>query len=209
MRSIIFLFLLTVSAGCVTDTRSFQEQLEDVRKDFADGIRKQNAEMLADERIVNEVYTQADTNIMAALQHLDSLLHGYKPSKISMWELHFIKGDIFYNADSLQKALYEFDDAESRHSSPKGLAARAGVYVKLKRFDEAHADLKRAIDVNYYYNWNLGNYYEIRKNRDSAIACYDRLYLDDTTYYRYCKERVIELQDPKTKLFTELIYRDR
>jgi tetratricopeptide (TPR) repeat protein len=92
---------------------------------------------------------------------------------------------------------------------PKDLAARAGAYLKLKQYNMALADLKKAASINHYYLWNIGNYYEVIENKDSAISCYIELYVKDTVVYKYCKDRVSELKNPKTKLFKELVYRDR
>ena len=122
-----------------------------------------------------------------------------------------LKGDIYYRVDSLHKAIDEFSASArgQNFTSPKLLAARAGVYVKLKKFDTSFFDLQKAAEINYDYYWNVGNYYEIVGQKDSAISNYQKLYLRDTVVYKECKKRIEELNKKKPKLLKQLIYRDR
>ena len=95
------------------------------------------------------------------------------------------------------------------YRSPRLLAAEAGVYIKQHKFDTALINLKEAAEVNYDYHWNIGNYYEIIGQKDSAISNYQILYQHDTLTYNYCQDRIAELKKVKTKFLKELIFKDK
>jgi tetratricopeptide (TPR) repeat protein len=208
--SILTLSLILTS--CDFRPKSTDQIIKEIREDFAKEAEISNAKTLAWENLVDSLYRMADINQTATLRTIDNLISSdtsLDRHKIS--ELHFIKGDIYYRVDSLQKSLIEFTIAAQAYNmrTPKDLAARAGVYVKLKQYDNAFADLKKAAELNYDYFWNLGNYYEVIGNKDSATSFYNRLYNHDTTIYKFCLDRTSELKNPNTKLLTELVYRDR
>lgn len=56
---------------------------------------------------------------------------------------------------------------------------------------------------------NVGNYFEIVNNRDSAIYYYHLLYQEDTVYYKFCLKRALELKSPTVNLLKGLVYQDR
>ena len=93
--------------------------------------------------------------------------------------------------------------------SPKILAAKAGAHRKLKEYELALNELRQAADINYDYYWYIGNYFEIRRQMDSAITNYQKLYDKDTSVYKYCRDRIKELKHNKARPLTELIYRDK
>lgn len=165
------LTLLLVLTSCDFRLKSPDQMLKEIREDFAKEAEISNAKTLAWENLVYSLYKMADTNQSATFLAIDNLISkdtSLDRHKIS--ELHFIKGDIYYRIDSLQKSVTEFSIAGQAYNmgTPKGLAARAGAYVKLKQYDNAFADLNKAVEINYDYFWNLGNYYEVIGNKDSG-----------------------------------------
>jgi len=186
--------------------------MKEVREDFAKGAQISNTKVLAWESLVDSLYNMADTNQMAAFQAINNLMsNDTSLDRYDISDLHFIMGDIYYHIDSCQKSISEFTMAEQdiNFDAPKILAARAGAYLKLKQYDNAFDDLNNAADINYDYLWNIGNYFEIRGERDSAIFYYRKLYNEDTTYYKFCLERADSLKKGEIKTLTKLIYRDR
>lgn len=186
--------------------------MSEISEDFAKAAAISNAKTMAWENTVNSLYKLADTSKSKAILTIDNILHSdttLDRHKIS--ELHFIKGDLYYSIDSLQQSIDEFTTAGKAYnmSSPKDLAARAGSYIKLKEFKKAYVDLTQAALINYDYWWNIGNYYEIIGKKDSAIIYYKQLYTKDSVNCKQCNVRVLELKNPKTKLLTNLIFRDR
>ncbi len=183
-----------------------------MRERFAEDAEKSNKKILAWESLRDGLYKMGSTNKITTINVIDSLLKNDTSfGSMEISELHFIKGDIYYSIDSLQKAIDEFTSSGQvvEMRSPKHLAARAGAYIKLKQFDNAIEDLKIAAEINYDYFWNMGNYYEIIGKKDSAIYYYNRLYSENISVYKYCNDRILELKSPKTKLLTELIFHDR
>lgn len=160
------------------------------------------------EGTLNNIHKLAETSPLRAIDSINSIL--LKDTTLdsgSIFDLNFMKGDMYYNIDSFQKALSVF--SSSGLSSPKIFAARAGAYVKLKQFDNAQKDLIKAAEMNYDYNWNVGNLYEILGQQDSALFVYNKLYQRDSVIYIQCKKRIDELKGVKPKLMKELIFRDR
>jgi tetratricopeptide (TPR) repeat protein len=191
--------------------KSFQEKIDDIRNDFSKKAEVYNAEVLSWENKIDSIIKLADTNHLLAIQAIDSIiqydtLHG----TTKKFDLHFLKGDFYYQIDSFTKAIDEFSLAELENfASPKILAAKAGAHIKLREYDLASNELRQAANINYDYYWNIGNYFEIRGQRDSALSNYQKLYDKNKTVYKYCGDRIKELKNSKSRLLTELIYRDR
>ncbi len=210
--TLIILTFLIIVTSCDFRPKSFELEINEIREDFAEESEINNSNTLAWENLIDSFYKIADTNQIATFSAIDNLINNDKTlDRHNISELHFIKGDIYYRIDSLKKALIEFTTIGQKYSmeTPKYQAARAGVFLKLRQYENALVDLNKAAEINHYYLWNIGNYYEAIGNKDSAIYSYNRLYLYDTTYYNFCKARITELRNPKTKLFSELVYRDR
>jgi tetratricopeptide (TPR) repeat protein len=191
--------------------KSFQEKIDDIRNDFSKKAEVYNAEVLSWENKIDSIIKLADTNHLLAIHAIDSIIQ-YDTifGSIKNSELHFLKGDFYYQIDSFTKAIDEFSLAELENfASPKILAAKAGAHIKLREYDLASNELRQAANINYDYYWNIGNYFEIRGQRDSALSNYQKLYDKNKTVYKYCGDRIKELKNSKSRLLTELIYRDR
>lgn len=206
------LTIMTLLLSCQQKRKNFQDQLQDIKQDFSKQADANNLKILSWEKVIDSIYKLADTNKTLAIQAINNLMiNDTSLNSGDVFDLYFIRGDLYYQIDSLQKALQDFSENEQRQkfSSPKMLAAKAGVYIKLKQFDNAFKDLTEAAEINYDYNWNIGNYYEIIGRKDSAILIYQNLYNQDTVIYKNCIDRIMELKKEKPKLFKELIYNDR
>ena len=191
--------------------KSFQEKIDDIRNDFSKKAEVYNAEVLSWENKIDSIIKLADTNQLLAIQAIDSIiqydtLHG----TTKKFDLHFLKGDFYYQIDSFTKAIDELSLAGLKDfASPKILAAKAGAHIKLEEYDLALSELRQAADINYDFYWNIGNYFEIRGQKDSAVSNYQKLYSKDTAVYKYCGDRIEELKHNKSKLLTELVYMNR
>ncbi len=211
MKTTLFIFTILMT-GCISKQESPQELVAEARKTFMEAQEISNANSLAWDNLIDSIYKIADTNRTLSFDKLDHLIN-YDNSldKFKLSELHFVKGDIYYRIDSFRNAVEEYTLATepSKQGTPKELEARAGAYIKLKQFDKAFSDLTTASKMNYEFLWSVGNYYEIINKKDSAIACYNRLYWRDSVNCKEGKERVIELKKTNPKLLTELIFRSR
>jgi len=143
------------------------------------------------------------------LSTLTRLIQSHNYSSPHVSDLYFLQGNIYYRIDSFPMAVISYSKADPRGDGPKYLAARAGAYLKEKMPDSALADLVNASRMNFDYKWNIGNYYEIVGEKDSAIANYSWLYHQNSLVYKYCNERIHELEAKHSRHLTELIYHDR
>lgn len=161
------------------------------------------------ERIYDSLDKKALDSPIIVLPALTRLIQSHKYSSPHVSDLYFLQGNIYYRIDSFQMAVSAYSEADPRGDGPKYLAARAGAYLKEKMPDSALADLVKAAGMNYDYKWNLGNYYEIIGKKDSAEANYLWLYHENPVVYKFCNERIYELETKHPRLLTELVYRDR
>lgn len=194
---ILFTFLL---ASCDIKIRTMQEH----QRLFEETAQRK----WAWEHLVDSLSQMTDTNHVLALQAIDQLIaEDSATGRVYVDHLYFMKGKIYYKLGSLSKALHAYSIAIEGGESPDYLVGRAEVYIKRKEYDKALKELKYAAGMNYDYFWYVGNYFEVRGKRDSAIVFYDKLYQKDTSFYKYPHERILELRNPKTKLLTELYWR--
>src|ERR1700759_1690119 len=149
MIKTLSILIFSLLAGC--HQKGFQEKINDVKDEFSNQADSQNEKLLSWEETINNITVLADSNQRLAINHIDSLIQfdtTLNTEKIS--DLHFIKGDIYYNNDNFEKAIVEFSLAAQslQFESPKILAAKAGAYIKLKRFDTALNELNHAAEIN-------------------------------------------------------------
>jgi tetratricopeptide (TPR) repeat protein len=196
--------------ACMLRTKSTEQSIEEVREELAKKAKVENEKTLKWENFIDSLYRAVDTSRISSLSAIDNLIaSGVSLDRFKTSELHFIKGDIYYRIDSLKKAIDEYTLSGKDFSmTPKKLAARAGAYIKMKQYDSAFSDLNKAAEDNYDFYWNVGNYYEIIGNIDSAISYYNRLYYKDTIIYKFCHDRALELKNDKVKPLKELVYRN-
>jgi len=191
--------------------KSFQEKIDDIRNDFSKQAEIDNANVLSWENKIDSIIKLADINQLLAIEAIDSIMqYDTILGATKKFDLHFLKGDFYYQIDSFAKAIDEFSLAELKDiASPKILTAKPGAHIKLKEYDLALNELRQATDINYDYYWNIGNYFEIPGQKDSAVSNYQKLYVKDTTVYKYCGDRIEELKNNKLKFLTELVYLNR
>ncbi len=164
-----------------------------------------------------DLYVLADTNTVLAIATLDSCLDSIKKqtkpiSYLSEAErdLHYLKGELYFKLSDYKSALHEFSFSDQSAF----IMARVATYIKLKQFEKALSNLNYKISIFYDSNYELGKYYEVIGNIDSAKAAYQRLYDEDlrsskdTTMHavmfcKDCLERIDELNKKNPKLIKE------
>lgn len=206
------LTILILAIGCDFKSQSHDEMMDEIREDLGKDSQANNAKILAWENFLDSLYQLAEVNPDDALSTLDNaILNDASLDQHQIYELHFVKGDIYYGIDSLEMAISQFNIAgqEYKIETPKILAARAGAFLKLRQYENARTDLYEASEINHGYLWNVGNFYEVTGLRDSAISCYTRLYKYDTVTYKYSMDRATVITKPSAELMNELEYRDR
>jgi tetratricopeptide (TPR) repeat protein len=85
---------------------------------------------------------------------------------------HVLKGQIFDAKGLYDSAIFEFDVALQINSIPIALDNRAKTNIKLRNFQDAITDYKKAFDQNYDYSLNLAKIYDMINQKDSAIKYY-------------------------------------
>lgn len=206
------LFVFTFFLSCHNRQDNFQSELQDIRENFSKEAKKHNAPILKWEAIIDRINKIALVDKKLAIKKIDSLLtFDSSINRTNTCDLHFIKGDLLYQLDSSKSALEEFSksDPDTNMTFAKIWVAKAGVYLKMKENVMAEEYLRKASENSYEYYWNLGNYFEILKKKDSAIVAYQRLYVHDTIFYKYCNDRIIELHKNNPQYLTELVFKDR
>jgi tetratricopeptide (TPR) repeat protein len=198
-----FIFLL---AFISCHNSNVQDNINDIRKDFNKEARKSKEQMLGNIELTDSLYTLAIVNMDTAINAVDK----YISANTKNPDLYNIKGDIYFKYKKYNEAKVQYSNAIRLCSScPKYLNSRAETYIKLQKLDSALADLKESTNINHDGNWLIGNFYEIKKQVDSAKHYYSILYLSDTTVYKYCKDRIVALDTLKTpNLFKELDFKD-
>ena len=201
LQIIIFTILFT---GCKIDNRDDIDRiLDNTRENLKREGKKFNAENRQWDSVINNIYEISKRDKNLAYQKVDLLIdNNPQLDEFKIQDLHFTKGDLLYQNDSLKEAVEEF--TKSGINFPTSLAARARAYLKLKQYKECLADLNKAAEVNSDYYWNIGNYYEVVNKKDSAIFFYKKLFINDSVIYKYCGDRIKQLKDKKTKPLTEL-----
>ena len=159
--------------------------------------------------IKKELFAKKNLKPLEVLKKSDSLIklysEDYKKTKFSyninkIKDLHFLKGEIFYETNDFHNALKEF----SFDTIQSYTIARAATYIKLNQFEKALENIKT--QQNLEDKWYLGNYYEIVGKIDSAKIQYQKL---SSQYPIYDVEknstlRLKELNRKKPKLLKEL-----
>jgi tetratricopeptide (TPR) repeat protein len=133
----------------------------------------------------------------------------YISTNASSPKFYKIKGDIYFNYNRYNDAIGEYTKALQLESFSNARIPRARCFLKIGKYDSCLQDLKILTDINYDGNWYLGNYYETRKDIDSAIFYYAVLFNQDKTFYSYCQDRITYLKSIKNpKTFDDLLITD-
>jgi tetratricopeptide (TPR) repeat protein len=160
------------------------------------------------ERILTQFYTRIDENVEDGVYYIDSILmYGDQLSSDDVWLIKSIKGEALYDNDSFRRALNCFNEINS--GGARNLVNKASCLAKLKYYDSALLLLDTGILTFSQYKWYVGNIYESMNQPDIATEYYRVAYESDSSEYRYCLDRIKELEDPKTTLFDGVQFRDR
>jgi len=210
-QTLSILTLLILLFGCQPKRNNMNDFMDDIREDFAKQAEQQNKEVYAWEAKIDELYKRADKNLNGGVSFADSLIENDKSlDKWKISNLHTIVGEIYYDNDSIDRALERFLIDESlTFDSPRNKANKAGCYVKRGDLEKAITLLQQAAETNHDFKWYIGNLYEIQGEREKAILEYDYVYQRDTIVYAYYNERIQELENNPDQLLTELYYKDR
>ena len=211
--SVIFFLLLSVS--CNFRQTSPMQQLDEVREKMNRESAVDDAKRERYSRLDDSLYLASETHYLGTIKAIDSIIitidsiikYDDISDKIALSDFNTLKGDIHYKHDNYHEAVKEYSKLGGlyRLLPPLRLRNRAAAYVKLNQYDSAYKDLRNA-SYNTSIYWYLGNYFEILKQKDSALSYYTLLQEKDTTHNKICTDRINELQKKTPKYFKEFYF---
>ncbi|MEP7255860.1 MAG: hypothetical protein ABI666_08775 [Ferruginibacter sp.] len=179
MRHFTFLISFLFFIGCKNSTQKINQPIH------IDSSHNQEEEadnaFLKFQKILDTLYSISDTNSNKALELADKYINLYKDSikrrgfSVSEIEdLHYFKGEIFYQLGMYKNSLNEF-----KSTPVNGNYAMASNYMRLKMYDSAHIILLQESPGYYLYDYEWANYYEIIEKKDSAIKLYRNILAEE------------------------------
>lgn len=181
-----------------------------IRKAYEDAKperERENAAAVSWARTYDSLHRLAYTDPQDVLQYVHILTDSNKLWAAHRDDLLLLKGQIYCQLDSFRKVVDMVSEVRYL-TNLRLMELRAEAYLKLKRYDSAYADLDSAASINHDFKWNIGNYYEVLHQKDSAVSNYQWLYQQDSLTYRYCKERLDELSKKRPHFLTQLVDKD-
>ncbi|UII80199.1 M48 family metallopeptidase [Flagellimonas sp. CMM7] len=184
--------------------------MEESKEEFGKMAEEFNQRALLDQKRTEEFYKRAEIKLEYGIGYIDSILeHDNKLSKSDKSHLNVLAGEVLYENGLINKALQRFDDPKYYSASPRLFANKAGCYSKLGDFKTAIDLLNKASHLNYSFKWHKGNVFEMSNDLEKAKKEYRELYLKDTTFYKYCLERIHNLESNNPDLLENIIFRNR
>ena len=170
---------------------------------------------------VDSVYTLSDKNIEDAFDYLSYLALEKPKDSIRLKDIYFIKATIQYNNNLLDDAIETLEKYNqlSKSKTPKYQWLKARCLVKQGELEAAESLLQKTAELNLVSNWLLGNLYEIQRDKDKVLACYNKLlsflnpmqaYQKSPSLYSKCTSRIEELsKENPIYLETLVLFDDR
>jgi tetratricopeptide (TPR) repeat protein len=203
MKLFIILILLPAVFSC--ENRHPQNVLDNARQKFKKDAESFNQSVLAEQGTEDSLYALSKLNMDSGINAVNKYILANTTSP----KFYKIKGDIYFNSKSYNNAIAEYTKALQLDSFSNAIIPRARCFLKIKQYDSCLQDLKTLTNINYDGNWYLGNYYETRRNIDSAIFYYSVLFNQDKVFYRYCQDRITYLKSVKSpKTFNDFSITD-
>jgi tetratricopeptide (TPR) repeat protein len=184
--------------------------MEGTKEEFGKMAEEFNQRASLDQERLEEFYKRADINLEHGIDYIDSILEYHnKLRKSDRSHLNIIAGEALYDNGFHKEALQRFENPKFNSVSPRLLADKAGSYSKLGDFKTAISLLNQAVNINHSFKWHKGNVFEMSNELEKAKKEYFELYQKDTTHYKYCLERINELESDNPELLENIIFRNR
>lgn len=205
---VVLSFILLCS--CNNNNNSFRGFSDEIRENFNEQAEDWNEKTNEWEKQISTIYAISDVDLKKAILYSDSIIKGSSLDNHMKADVHTVIGEILLDNDSIDLAFERFKKTQLLTSdTPRNKANKAAYYVKKGYLNKAMNLLREAESVNYDFKWLIGNLYEIQGNREKAIIEYQSLFQMGEGIYEYCKDRISELKNPETKLFTDLQFQNR
>ena len=184
--------------------------MEGTKEEFGKMAEEFNQRASSDQERIEEFYKRTDIKLEHGIEYIDSILEYDKAlPKSDKSHLNTIAGEALYDNGFNKEALQRFENPKFNSVSPRLLADKAGSYSKLGDFKTAISLLNQAANINHSFKWHKGNVFEMSNELEKAKKEYYELYQKDTTHYKYCLERINELESNDAELLENIIFRNR
>lgn len=205
-NTILILFVLITLVGCrVTTPPDEEEQMEKVSKHL-DSF----------DNLILHFYNNGDKNPMQVIQKTDSIISKIKLendefSWNKLGSLYPLRAELLYKNRQYRKSIDEItkhhiEVLNSSYMDETYFIILACNYVKLNQIDSAKNYLDSIRQYHNISDFLFGNYYEIIRNKDSAIIEYRKINHHNTQFYSLAQKRLEELKLSKLKYTNQLFY---
>jgi tetratricopeptide (TPR) repeat protein len=199
MKYIQVFFLTLLFLSCKNDHEGCIEE------------EKISVELIKFDNYLASLYKESKNNPEKVILKVDSLLQAnkketdkYKSQIKSNVEssLHYFKAELFYKIGKYDESINELDFNDFKNGDDE--IAYAANYVKLRDFKKAKSFIDSIGNCNGNY-FALGNYYESKGDKNSALKTYKDNLEDDKSrkhfiYYQWTESRVKALEQNKPLL---------
>lgn len=159
------------------------------------GIDKLNRETKEWNEQINKLYSLDKESNYKSMRTIDSLVSIFSKSSKKLTDLYYVKANLQYLNNNYEDALNSVNTSIkiNKYENPKQLSLKGACLAMKGKFKDAEKYFITASSMNYDFKWELGNFYELQKNKLYAKTTYQNLLKEDSIIYRKCKLRIIEL----------------
>ncbi len=170
--SILVVFSLFESFRELFYLHQFENRIEDENIDPTTG-EEYSTERKLDHFYKPRIRRLIQNNPNKALKYIDSIIELYPESNF----LHFDKAMAFYEIDSFQKAIKEFDKVIKYENEPHitSLIYKNDCLIQLNRYDESIDILFKLVEFNENYYVEIAQVYEWKKDYSNSIKNYKKV----------------------------------
>lgn len=168
----IIIMLVIINSTYKSREHGLAQQIEELRKKTQPQFDSISFVINEENNFHNKIISLIEAkNLDLADKLVDSSIQNNPTRHI----IYTYKGMIYAARNNYTTAIEQFNKSMSMAGEfPLALAQRAQSYLKLKHYEKAIADLKKAANFNYDYNLDVGLTYEQLNVIDSAIVYYEK-----------------------------------
>ncbi len=154
--------------------KNFQTQVEELRNKTQSQLDATVNAIVEENRFFDSLDNLINSGQFDGADKIITALLTKNPRNDHYWTL---KGDLFNAKKMYDSALYYYNFAIILHATPYNLEQRARTHIKLKNYEEAIQDYRKAYQQNYDYSYKLAFVFEYNNQKDSALKYYN-IYLE-------------------------------
>lgn len=186
------LVIILIVASCNNNNDPHQQFMDEVSESVQEFQHNQKQKEKDRMTLFSMVEKRIHSNPEKGILFVDSILDNMDMMGYEKRELLSHTSDVLYKDGQYRYSLNQCfkTDKMSSTEDPLIYSYKARSYIKIGKKDSAEYLLLKASEINFDFEWLLGNFYEIIGFRDSAIAVYNNLYERSNFHYSYCLDRI-------------------